>query len=85
MITSDSNYVSELSPEDVKKEEWFSSSVDAPLVNIFSRVNSASYFTLSKVMSINNGNDSAILKIIYDFSGIASMIDEVQLGKGGHV
>lgn len=85
MITSDSNYVSELSPEDVKKEEWFSSSVDAPLVNIFSRVNSASYFTLSKVMSINNGNDSAILKIIYDFSGIASMIDEVQLGEGGHV
>ena len=85
MITSDSNYVSELSPEDVKKEEWFSSSVDAPLVNIFSRVNSASCFTLSKVMSINNGNDSAILKIIYDFSGIASMIDEVQLGKGGHV
>ncbi len=85
MITSDSNYVSELSPEEVKKEEWFSSSVDAPLVNIFSRVNSASYFTLSKVMSINNGNDSAILKIIYDFSGIASMIDEVQLGEGGHV
>ena len=85
MITSDSNYVSELSPEDVKKEEWFSSSVDAPLVNIFSRVNSASCFTLSKVMSINNGNDSAILKIIYDFSGIASMIDEVQLGEGGHV
>lgn len=85
MITSDSNYVSELSPEDVKKEEWFSSSVDAPLVNIFSRVNSASYFTLSKVMSINNGNDSAILKIIYDFSGIASIIDEVQLGEGGHV
>lgn len=85
MITSDSNYVSELSPEEVKKEEWFSSSVDAPLVNIFSRVNSASCFTLSKVMSINNGNDSAILKIIYDFSGIASMIDEVQLGEGGHV
>lgn len=85
MITSDSNYVSELSPDNVKKEEWFSSSVNAPLVNIFSRVNSASYFTLSKVMSINNGNDSAILKIVYDFSGIASMIDEVQLGEGGHV
>lgn len=85
MITSDSNYVSELSPDNVKKEEWFSSSVNAPLVNIFSRVNSASYFTLSKVMSINNGNDSAILKIVHDFSGIASMIDEVQLGEGGHV
>lgn len=85
MITSDNNYVSELSPDNVKKEEWFSSSVNAPLVNIFSRVNSASYFTLSKVMSINNGNDSAILKIVYDFSGIASMIDEVQLGDGGHV
>lgn len=85
MITSDSNYVSELSPDNVKKEEWFSSSVNAPLVNVFSRVNSASYFTLSKVMSINNGNDSAILKIVYDFSGIASMIDEVQLGEGGHV
>lgn len=85
MITSDSNYVSELSPEEVKKEDWFTSSIDAPLVNIFSRVNSASYFTLSKVMSINNGNDSAILKIVYDFSGIASMIDGVQLGEGGHV
>lgn len=85
LITSDSNYVNKMSQEEIKNEEWFTASLDAPLVNIFSRVSSASLFTLSKVVSINNGKESNILKIIYDFSGIASMINEVQLGENGHV
>ncbi len=86
LIASDSGNVNnQETAESIKSEEWFRSAMDAPLINAFSRVSSASYFTLSKVMTIDNGNESAILKIVYDFSGIASMIDEVQLGEGGHV
>lgn len=85
LIASDSGNISQDTAEVIKSEEWFRSAMESPLINAFSRVSSASYFTLSKAMTIDNGNESAILKIVYDFSGIASMIDEVQLGEGGHV
>ncbi len=85
LIASDSGNVSKDTAEVIKSEEWFTSAMNTPLINVFSRVSSASFFTLSKSMSIDNGKESAILKVVYDFSGIASMIDEVQLGEGGHV
>lgn len=85
LIASDSGNVSKDTAEVIKSEEWFTSAMNTPLINVFSRVSSAASFTLSKSMSIDNGKESAILKVVYDFSGIASMIDEVQLGDGGHV
>ena len=85
LIASDKGYRSDMTKEQVQKEEWFTLSLNSPLINHFSKVSSSSLFTLSKFMTIDNGKESAILKIVYDFSGIESVIDETQLGDGGNI
>ena len=84
-VSSNSFYAGSKDSELIKNEDWFVSAKDNPLINSFSRVDSMSRFTLSKLISINFGAESAILNISYSFDGIASMIDEARLGEGGHV
>lgn len=84
-IGADSMYVNSLSPEEVKKEDWFRAAIDSPMVNNFSRIDSASFFTLSKEFDYDNGTRKAILKMVYDFSDLEAMIDKARLGKDGHV
>lgn len=85
LIASDKDYQSDMTQDQIKKEEWFSVSLSSPLINHFSKVTESSLFTLSKFMTIDNGKESAILKVDYDFSGIESVIDESQLGEGGNI
>lgn len=84
-IASDSMYINSLTPEQVMMEPWFTSCIASPKVNNFSRVDSASFFTMSKEFDYENGNKKAVLKIVYDFSDIEAMIDKARLGAGGHV
>lgn len=84
-IAGNSNYLNDLSPASVVSQSWFSSARTSPLINIFSRVDSASFFTLSKLFTYGEEQKKAVLKIVYDFSGIESRIDETRLGDGGHV
>lgn len=85
LISSNSFFKSTSNKESIVKEDWFKSALNNPLINCFSKVDTSSSFTLSKMISMNNGSDNAILNISYDFSGIVSMIDEAKLGDGGHV
>lgn len=85
LISSNSFFKLTTQKDKIIQEDWFTSAVNNPLINCFSRVDSTSRFTLSKMISMNSGKESAILNISYDFSGIVSMIDEVRLGDGGHV
>lgn len=84
-IASDSMYVETLSADEIRNEAWFRSSVASPMVNNFSRIDSASFFTLSKEFDYDNGSHKAVLKMVYDFSDIEAMIDKARLGKDGHV
>lgn len=85
LISSNSFFKLTTKKDKIIQEDWFTSAVKNPLINCFSRVDSTSRFTLSKMISMNSDKESAILNISYDFSGIVSMIDEVRLGDGGHV
>ncbi len=85
LIAGNTNYQDDHTPNEVVAESWFSSALNSPLVNVFSRVDSASLFTLSKLFNYADGKKEAVIKIAYDFSGIASRIDDAQLGEGGHV
>ena len=85
LIAANTNYQDKSKPEEVVSRTWFSSALTSPLVNVFSRVDSASLFTLSKLFNYSDGEKEAVIKIVYDFSGIASRIDGARLGSGGHV
>ncbi len=84
-IAGNSSYQNNLLPASVVAQPWFSSALTSPLINVFSRVDSASFFSLSKLFTYGEGQNQAVLKIVYDFSGIESRIDETRLGEGGHV
>lgn len=84
LVVSDTMYTETLPPEKIAEQSWFVSAYNNKLINSFSRVDNASEFTLSKVIRLKN-EDTAVLKVVYDFTGLTSMIDEVSLGKGGHV
>lgn len=80
-----SNSFFKIDDENAKDQDWFKTAKQNPLINCFSRVDSQSRFTISKLISMDIGRESAILNISYTFDGIASMIDEARLGDGGHV
>lgn len=84
LLACDSLYTETSTPENIMNSSWFTSAVESPLVNSFSIVDSKSQFTLSKVLSLKAGSSNAILKIQYDFTSIASVIDEAKLGTDGH-
>lgn len=85
LLVHNTFYTEKSTAEQIKAADWFIQAQNSPLVNVFSRVDSASSFMLSKLMTYATGEYSAILRIQYDFTSIASMIDEARLGNKGHV
>lgn len=85
LIASSSNFKNEESKEEVRLENWFIASFTTPSLNVFSRVDSASLFNVSKYFEYDNGKNVAVIHIVYQFDSIASIIDETRLGQGGHV
>lgn len=83
LIIGDSFYEETLSPSEILKQSWFVSAYNNTLINSFSRVDNASQFTLSKVIGLKE--EKAVLRVVYDFTVFASMINDVRLGQGGHV
>lgn len=84
-IISNSDFVS---LNNIKEEEWFKSTLDSPLIDVFSKVSFESdgyAFNMSKVIDYNNLQNQAVLQISCNFNSIVNLIEEVNLGENGRV
>ncbi|HBX25235.1 MAG TPA: hypothetical protein DEF61_03050 [Firmicutes bacterium] len=84
LFAKNTYYHSSESLESVLSSKWFKNAKNEPLVNSFSKIEEGNYFTLSKFIKTNEG-DNYVLRIQYSFDKVISLIKGSNLGEGGHV
>lgn len=85
VVSKNTYYYERLAPNEIQNQNWFTSALNAPLVNAFSKIEDAATFTLSKAIALETSTTYAVLRIQYDFVGLTSIIDQNRLGNDGHI